>query len=365
MVSFLIGLAVLAILLYTALIYISESIMLLTAAYAVLFFSAQVVLFLRVRSLHVTLEAPVAAAERGKSVRIRLKAEKKGILPLQRWSVKLVTLNTFLQKKQIRRLGGSTLLPGLNVLSDSIQLRDYGNYEIALRRIRIYDLTGLFYRNIRLKSTCSVLVLPDFEWVGIRLTENTKSFFGEAEQYDEDRSGPDQTETFQIRPFQDGDKLQSIHWKLSAKMDDLVVKEDSLPKSCPVVLFLECHGGSKRRRVEKNAYLGVLASISFQLMDMGCPHYVAWNGSKDADPVRVRVEDDESLYLMLREFMEQRFTGKSGELSEDYRQKYRGDNYLHALCLNESLELSRDGERLTTISGKHWKEELQGLEILL
>ena len=40
--------------------------------------------------------------------------------------------------------------------------------------------------------------------------------------------GYDPSELFDVREFQNGDRLQSVHWKLSARTDELMVKELSL-----------------------------------------------------------------------------------------------------------------------------------------
>ena len=43
------------------------------------------------------------------------------------------------------------------------------------------------------------------------------------------KKGDDPSEIFDIREYADGDKIQRIHWKLSSKTGDLMVKEGSLP----------------------------------------------------------------------------------------------------------------------------------------
>ena len=116
-----------------------------------------------------------------------------------------------------------------------------GSYEIQLRKVRIYDMTGLFYLDYRsaVRGECATLaVLPVICPMGIRLSEAVRNFAGEAEVYDSVRSGTDQSETLKLRPFQDGDKLRNIHWKLSAKAEELIVREDSMPRGCPVVVLV-------------------------------------------------------------------------------------------------------------------------------
>ena len=81
--------------------------------------------------------------------------------------------------------------------------------------------------------------------------EHTRNFFGEAEIYDDFHPGDDPSEIFGVREFRAGDKMQSIHWKLSAKSDDLLVRENSQPKACPLVFLLE-PPNSKKKWKKKN-----------------------------------------------------------------------------------------------------------------
>lgn len=73
----------------------------------------------------------------------------------------------------------------------------------------------------------------------MHVSEHTRNFFGEADVYDDFHPGDDPSEIFGVREFRAGDKMQSIHWKLSAKSDDLLVRENSQPKACPLVFLLE------------------------------------------------------------------------------------------------------------------------------
>ena len=165
--------------------------------------------------------------------------------------------------------------------------------------------------------------------------------------------------------MQSGDKIQSVHWKLSAKLDELLVKENSLPKACPVVLFLDYKSDKQKKAEKVNAYLVILASISFSLMDAGCAHYAVWYSNRHEDLIRVRIDDEESLYLFLSGYLEDTFQKQEKELREAYQEKYRGENYLFTLQLDERLQLLKNGERILRFHVENWKTELNELEIIL
>ena len=125
-------------------------------------------------------------------------------------------------------------------LSGFLSVAEPGSYEVSLRRVRIYDMMGLFCMNCRraVKGERALLgVLPGIYPMVIRLSESVRSFAGDAEVYDSLRSGTDAGETLKLRPFQKGDELKNIHWKLSAKEGELIVRENSMPKGCPVAVL--------------------------------------------------------------------------------------------------------------------------------
>ena len=167
-----------------------------------------------------------------------------------------------------------------------------------------------------------------------------------------------------MREFRPGEKKQRIHWKLSAKQEELLVKEDSMPKACPVALFLDYKNVRRRRAENVNAYLVILAAISFSLMDAGCPHYAVWYSSRREDIVRVRVDDEESLFLFLSSYLEETFQKQTRDLVSAYQDKYKGEHYLFAFQLDECLRLRKNGEIIRSFHLENWKKELEALEII-
>ena len=94
-----------------------------------------------------------------------------------------------------------------------------GSYSYMLTWLYVYDLFGLFFVKINLNTNNEILVkpvpampsvMPDM--FGFKAKNLRKSKKPGAEIYD-------------IREYQIGDPLRSIHWKMSAKKDALLVKE--------------------------------------------------------------------------------------------------------------------------------------------
>lgn len=373
MVSLVIGLLASALTLYLALIYASAALALLASAQALLLVSAFIFLCWLQRRVDASVQIPVAAAERGGEVSVQITAANRSRIPCMRIRYRIRMGSTFLAGSRRSWQRGAAVYPGENRYQAAVCLKYAGSYVIGLDRMRIYDLTGLFYMDKRIRRSAGVLVLPEAKSVGVRITERTRNFFGDSDVYDDFHPGDDRSEIFGIREFREGDKIQSIHWKLSAKSDELVVREDSLPLACPVVLILE--GGPHRELQEAENYLSTAASIVFSLMDAHCPHFVAWYSGGRRDMVRVRVDDEEGYYLFLTSYledshdMEKTMAGKASaeKMREEtlYREKYRYDRPLHTLLLRTDLTLWQEGRQVGAVDGRDWEHSVQKLELIL
>ena len=365
MLSILLGIVVTGALFYISVLYKSTSLLLFGYASALLLILACLFLVYRMYMVQCSVTFPISIAECGKPLTVRIHLENRGFLPCLKFRCLLEQKNHFLNRKRKKWLRGGMAPSGKNSFDYSLVIEDYGSYEVRLKKVRIYDLTGMFYFHKKVKCGGSVQVLPRMQEIGVHLSQAARNFYGDADVYDDFRPGDDHSELFQIREFRNGDKIQSVHWKLSAKLDELLVKEDSLPKACPVVLFLNYKSDKQKKAEKVNAYLVILASISFSLMDAGCAHYAAWYSSRRGDLVRVRIDDEESLYLFLSGYLEETFQTQEKNLTESYQEKYRGENYLYTLQLDERLQLLKNGERILRFHLEDWKTELNELELIL
>jgi uncharacterized protein (DUF58 family) len=208
--------------------------------------------------------------------------------------------------------------------------------------------------------------MPKLHDVPVRLSQTVRNFYGEADIYDEHTPGHDNSELFAVREYRKGDRLQNIHWKLTAKQDDLMVKEHSLPKACPVVLFLGFYTKKKKRKPERMlAYLEAAASLSFSMMDANCPHYVVWFDKELQDIVRLRVDEEEGLFYFLSILMDIAWTQPKEDIVLRYREKYKREPYVWALALDEKLVIKKQEEVLARLSEKDIAQSLKQVELVL
>ena len=56
----------------------------------------------------------------------------------------------------------------------------------------------------------------------------------DGESYEKDRKGEDASEIYDVREYRAGDRMQKVHWKLSAREDTIYIKEFSYPLPYPL-----------------------------------------------------------------------------------------------------------------------------------
>lgn len=362
MISFFNLLLVIGITMYIAVMYKNPTILLLVYMEAAIFVVAAISLLFRRFRCKAQLEVPVGIAERGRESLVKLVVTNRGLFAINRMKALLVVKDYMRGKKKKYWMTLPVVPKGESEYIQMVAFYGTGNYEIILKKLRVYDITGLFHWDIRTRRQSMVQVMPELHDVPVRMTLATKNFYGEADVYDEHTPGHDNSELFQVREYRAGDRLQNVHWKLTAKQDELMVKEHSLPKACPVILFLSYRPGKKSQLL---SFLEAVASLSFSIMDAGCPHYIVWYDGSEMDLMRVRVDDEESLFYFIGVLMKVKWVRCKEDLMQRYRDKYRQDPYVWALTLDEKLQLYKEKELLIRYSAKKLKTSLGQMELLL
>ena len=331
-ISFLIEIITAAIVFYMSMIYGNAALALLGCFMCVFMVLTFIALLVKVHRAVAAINIPIAIATQGESIRVSLSCRLKEA-GFDGVKYRVTVKNNLSGEKSTKWLsGGSDFLYRVNLC---------GNYEFELVRIKLYDFSRLFYVTKRVKKYANVEVMPQIDEIPVRVTDRVRNFFGDSDIYDDLRPGYDPSELFDVREFQNGDRLQSVHWKLSARTDELMVKENSLPKACAVAIVADLRGIKKGRQAD--AFMKLLVSLSFSLMDQKCSHYVAWYDTAINDIVRARVDDEEGFYIFLNSFLKIKPDTKNDALFL-YEEKYRAEKLVCLLSVDGRLQIKRGEE---------------------
>lgn len=133
-----------------------------------------------------------------------------------------------------RRVGFSLAPFGVYRIEDKAVFHYRGSYEIGVQDIYVYDLLKFFRIRLRQENLRPVFVMPRrlpllLEGQGSASEINTTEV--------RNLRGADRTELTEIKEYQIGDGLRDIHWKLSSKTQDLMVKHYGM-NACRSVYYL-------------------------------------------------------------------------------------------------------------------------------
>ncbi len=99
-----------------------------------------------------------------------------------------------------------------------------GKIEIKLKECMIWDSLGLigFRKKCEEKESC----VDGAAGCRYRFDRGSNQYtrYG-GNRLPEEKAGFDPSETFSIRDYKEGDRMKSIHWKLSYKLDRIMVRD--------------------------------------------------------------------------------------------------------------------------------------------
>ncbi len=115
-----------------------------------------------------------------------------------------------------------------------------GMYRYRLDGINMRDFLGFFSLSKKVRSETEVVVLPPME--GQKVGDLSDMSRGMTESEETMKRGHDFSDVSDVREYIPGDKLMSIHWKLSAKRDILMVKDRVSMSDQQMVILTELSG---------------------------------------------------------------------------------------------------------------------------
>ncbi|MDD6082323.1 MAG: DUF58 domain-containing protein [Oscillospiraceae bacterium] len=255
-----------------------DSMSLLTLIITVIFPFLQLALLSHVsRKITASMDIETRTVPRNTDTRIIVKIKNHSLLPVSCAMATVSIKNTLTDECQTL----TTLLP---VSSDneqsikfSVSYAHCGKVKVTLKNLKIYDYIKLFSKTINLNISQEIAVVPSLVNISPSIEVNL-SGISESDEFSKNKPGDDCTEIFNIREYVYGDKLNRIHWNLSTKLDELMVKEYSLPVSSQVIILFEfCTDENSEDRFSKNdAAIETAMSLSHYMIKNGVSHRICW-----------------------------------------------------------------------------------------
>lgn len=112
-----------------------------------------------------------------------------------------------------------------------------GGIQITPEGVRVFDYLGLFSFPVRCREKHILLVRP--KPVPMDLKQEVQQYVAHSWV---PKSGGGYAENHELRLYRPGDSLNQVHWKLSAKTGDLIIREAMEPRQGLILLTMNLRG---------------------------------------------------------------------------------------------------------------------------
>lgn len=214
-----------------------------------------------------------ASIQKNESLPIQLNIYNKYLFLACKTRVKLTIRNELLQQEQDRLFFITARYSGQTV-EQVISSKYCGMLRCSIAELKIYDAMGLFSFRKKVESSYLVAVLPSV----YPLMAINSAILQDVQNNITSRSmkGNDPSEIMDVREYRDGDRLARIHWKLSDKYDQLMVKDFGDSISNDVLILFDLNGNSDE---EISGLLDAVYSISNFLIKNQITYEMEWYDS--------------------------------------------------------------------------------------
>lgn len=318
-------LAFLAIMIYLSIMYQEY----ITTSLAFLFLIFPVPLwfwtYFAKRKVQVYMKSDTLVAGKSQVFHILLQFVNSSILPITRIHVEIRFQNCYIKSPQKADYYVALNARSTQEISCEMSSMYCGKLEVVLKNIYIYDYLGLWKFRIKQQQLIGISILPEFHEIPFFHINTEKETYLEQVEYASNKKGDDPSEIFRIREYMPGDKMNQIHWKLTAKEGMTMVKEFGFPLECSIVLLLEL-GQSKTRTDYIDSMIETACSISNKLLSMKMLHFIAWFDDKTQELKRICIDSEEILYDTLADLFEIQI-GKENNALLTYQGCYPWEQY--------------------------------------
>lgn len=206
---------------------------------------------------------------------------------------------------------------------------DYcGLLYVRIVSAKIFDFIKLFSCTIKPKKQYTVTILPEIHQLSshnqIKMINSEES-----DIFSKHKSGDDPSEIFDLKEYIPGDKPNRIHWNLSLKQDDLIVRHYSMPINSSILLILDFCGDCSHSDIKSlDSAAETAFSLALYLTGNGIPFKFAYYSDKLKREIIVPVSSENDIRSIFEKIftdgpcIETDFAAALREISCEYSRIY-------------------------------------------
>lgn len=273
--------------------YLSFYLLLLTIFFP--FFSFFISLYSMLK-VSVSMQFMPTTVKKGEPVNAVLRIDTNSRLPVPMITIKYFEYNkTFSTDKE-----KSSLILCDCMASDvtvHLDTSHIGCIYFAVQKIRVYDYTGLFCIPVKPPEARATFILPELTPPDPMPVLPMDKVGGKGLR---PKPGGGFAEDYDLREYRIGDPLNSIHWKLSSKLDELIVREPLISEKGRLFICIDLFGAPE----DMDSTFGQLFYIAYILIKRMIEFNICWYGPNGQLKMVEIAERDDFLKFVVAAFAE-------------------------------------------------------------
>lgn len=257
---------------------------------------------------------------KSESIMVTVTIKNRSVIPVVKANCRIEVKNKLTNQLNKQILPMSAESKGKTKGSFTVKSPYCGYLDVMVTELYLMDWFGFLPVRVRQTAKTHISVLPDtfLPNVFLHMSMTEKE---DADSWSPIKKGNDQSELFALRDYVQGDSLKQIHWKLSAKKNQLIVKESSLPIEKSLLIFWDKNTKASVPE-EMDAMAECVASVGQVIINQGTPFVLGWTEGRDC--VFEPIDSDEQLLQTIPRMLKhgadlsgkERYSGEPEEYSK-------------------------------------------------
>lgn len=223
------------------------------------------------------------------------------------------------------------------IFKEKLKSQFAGKISCEVLSLHAKGLFGVLPFRKKIEQGTSYVVMPEI--FDVMVTHSYReSKMKDNETYSETKRGQDMSTVFQIREYVPGDKINRIHWKLSVKRDEIVVRDGSLPIDKSIFVMwdkgIKTTDNRDSELCERSA--STVLSICNGLIEAGLPFEFIWNFNSGKQMLSRTVENEVDLMNAIAEALATPIEAAESRLSSLYISEIGETDANHIIYITET-----------------------------
>lgn len=288
-----------------------------------------------------------------------IKIKNKSLLAVTKFELSVVCKTNGVSDNKKHTLKG--YVGARSVTDIEVQLSSIysGILSVELGQIKVWDYLGFFASKKKLSGGGTFVVMPSQNKIDIRKNQIFLGF-DNLDREAVNRPGNQPPEIYQIKTYTPGDSIRNIHWKLTARMDELMSKEYMDEVGTELFFFIDLRSSDSSPK-KLDAFWEIISAISLGFLSSDIPHCIQWFSVEEKQTVSHNIKKYENYSEMIESLIITGVIDGTKTVSEEYMSEF----YQHCmknesvLMFNTDLILSYNENIIKEFSEEDYEQEIK------